>query len=153
MKTSLLVLSLLMASSNALTTAPAKPAADAAPKASDHKVDSPAHHVAAKADHIAKAAALKTPSPAHHDAAPAKDDDDVKCETPSCKAARSAKKEAATKEAAAAKPAPAEAHHTAKPKMEVVHKAEAKPVVKTPEVHTIKTRPAVKHTDPTTKAH
>jgi len=35
--------------------------------------------------------------------------------------------------------------------MEVIHKAEKK--TEKPEIHTIKTRPAVKHTDPATKAH
>jgi hypothetical protein len=40
--------------------------------------------------------------------------------------------------------------------MVVIHKAEHKPEqkIKTkPKVHTIKTRPPVKHIDPTTKAH
>jgi hypothetical protein len=40
--------------------------------------------------------------------------------------------------------------------MIVIHKAENKPEKKAeakPDVHTIKTRPPVKHADPSTKAH
>lgn len=197
-KTSLLVLSLLVASTNAIEimavpatkpvehspehikvaapdaahhdAAAAKPVAhkESAPKVVDHKVDSPAHHVAVKAH---KATAAKAPSPADHvaDHKSVKSDDDkvlahhvaakvdhkshtksdshvekdtskshAKCDTPSCKAA-------------AGEAVPVVATDD-KPKMVVVHKADD---TKKPEVHTIKTRPApaAHHADPATKAH
>ena len=122
MKTSLLVLSLLMASTNAIDiqAAPAdhpveaKAAAPhaavkahvaaAAPKASDH-VAKPEHHIVAKGHNsLKKASAVKAPSPkvakSDDDKAAASDDDaklddheHEKCNTPSCRAARDAKKE------------------------------------------------------------
>jgi len=175
MKTSLLVLSILMASTNAIDiqTVPAAKPVEAkaaphvavkapveatAPKVDDHKVDSPSHHVIAKGHiDLKKAAAVKAPSPID-----AKTDDKVAvvktdhkaaaahhhvCDTPSCKAARAVKK---SKIGEDVKPPTADEHHD-KPKMVVVHKAESK--TEKPDVHTIKTRPAAKHTDPTTKAH
>jgi len=201
MKTSLLVLSLLMASTNAIeitaapaavpkeaatapvvdpTEAPTAPAAAvdpvapaaavdpvakvvakpaAAPHIVDHKVDSPAHHVVAKGHtDITKDAVVKAPAAKDNDAADVKTDhkaavvkDDVKCETNSCKAARAIKKLDAEKESKdVAKPADADAKTA--PKMVVVHKADDKKA-ETPKVHTIITRPAAKHADPSTKAH
>jgi len=171
MKTSLLVLSVLLASTNAIdiTTTPAtipavhkadtaptvaKKAAHikaAAPKASDHKVDTPEHHVIAKGHiDLKKAAAVKAPSPADHDAKATKTDKKEhtheKCMTASCKAAR---EENSHKDK--------DVHPVAKvdhdkAKMIVVHKAEKK--TEKAHAHTIKTRPAaVTHADPTTKAH
>lgn len=182
MKTSILVLSLLMASTNAIDimTAPAAVPAEAAIKAPaaaadpvakvvakpaaaphivDHKVDSPAHHVEAKGHtDIEKKAVVKAPAEkddaaaavkTDHKAAAVKDDD--KCETNSCKAARAIKKLDAEKSAKdVTKPAAADAK--AAPKMVVVHKADAKKAA-APKVHTITTRPAAKHADPSTKAH
>lgn len=95
------------------------------------------------------AAVAKVPS-----ASDAKFDDHEKCNTPSCRAARHENEE----KKAEKKPVVVE-HHNAKPKMVVIHKAERKLDKKEKkadpksEVHTIKTRPPVKHTDPTTKAH
>jgi len=117
MKTSLLVLSLLMASTNAIdittvssgvpaaipaeakasapTAAAKAPVIAAEPKVVDHKVDTPEHHVVAKGhDDLKKAAAVKAPSK-KDDVVAAKSDDKIaapkhehtKCETPSCKAA------------------------------------------------------------------
>ena len=190
MKTSLLVLSALMASTNAIDilAAPAVHPAAAkapAPKESDpaavhaapaghphiveHKVDSPAHHVVAKGHvDIKKAAAAHAPVVKDDDVHVAHADDKVavpkddssKCMTNSCKAARAIKKLDSKKDAVhAPKPdAPVkidddeDAHHD-KPKMVVVHKAEAKPVAHPDPAHAIKVRPAAKHADPTTKAH
>ena len=47
---------------------------------------------------------------------------------------------------------PADADAKTAPKMVVVHKADDKKA-ETPKVHTIITRPAAKHADPSTKAH
>jgi hypothetical protein len=184
MKTSLLVLSALMASTNAIDIlaapavhpaaakapvpkeadhAAAKKAPAAHPHIVDHKVDSPAHHVVAKGHvDIKKAAA------AH---APVVKDDDVhvphaadhkeasgKCMTNSCKAARATKNLDSKKDADHTPKVDApvkidddkDAHHD-KPKMVVVHKAEA--VAHPVAAHAIKTRPVAKHADPTTKAH
>ena len=111
-----------------------------------------------------KAATVKAPSPkvakSDDDKAAASDDDakhddhdHLKCNTPSCRAARDAKKE--DDDEKDSKPDVAVVHHSAKPKLVVIHKAVKKAESKTkkPEVHTIKTRPAVHHVDPSTKAH
>jgi hypothetical protein len=196
MKTSLLVLSMLMASTNAIDIQAAPAAvphdaakvaalkdadpvaakkAPAAPHVVDHKVDTPEHHVVAKghADIKKAAAAAKAPVVKDDDDDVAKADDKAakpettKCMTNSCKAARAIKKLDAKKDDAKVPKPDAvvkvddkdeEPAHEAKPKMVVVHKAEAKkaPAAK-PEAHkvhvAIKTRPAKHHDDPTTKAH
>jgi hypothetical protein len=207
MKTSLLVLSMLMASTNAIDIQAAPAAVPHAAKAAapkdadpvvakkapaaphitdpDHKVDTPEHHVVAKGHvDIKKAAAAKAPVVKDDDKAPVVDDDDVakaddkaaapkdsKCMTNSCKAARAIKKLDAKKDDAKIPKPDAvvkiddlkddkPVHEAAKPKMVVVHKAEAKKAaVAKPEAHkvhvSIKTRPAAKHhaADPTTIAH
>jgi len=195
MKTSLLVLSMLMASTNAIDIqaapaavphAAAKAAAPkeadpvvakkapAAPHIVDHKVDTPEHHVVAKGHADIKKAAAKAPVVKDDDDDVAKADDkaaakpeSTKCMTNSCKAARAIKKLDAKKDDAKVPKPDAvvkvddkdeEPAHEAKPKMVVVHKAEAKkaPAAK-PEAHkvhvAVKTRPAKHHADPTTKAH
>lgn len=138
--------------------------AAAAPKASDH-VAKPEHHIVAKGHNsLKKASAVKAPSPkvakSDDDKAAASDDDaklddhdHEKCNTPSCRAARDAKKE--DDDEKDLKPDVAVVNHSAKPKLVVIHKAVKKAESKTkkPEVHTIKTRPAVHHADPSTKAH